>query len=455
MNGFRDGMEDAHSVVVNDKTAFFGVFDGHCGSNCSIYVADRFNQEMAVRRPPIDDKTMQDLSLEIDQAFLAREVEGGSTGTYCLVEKKGSKYHLQVCNVGDSRVVLGSRKNRSCVSLTDDHKPQNPEERARIEAAGGHVASNRVDGSLAVSRAFGDAPYKNGDAYLSKVIAVPDFMHHDADEGDFVLLCCDGVFEGDAFTNEQVIEFIFEKLDQKMDLASVGAAVVDEAMERGSKDNISAMVVQLGGTLDHPSTASLPEHEVLAGPYSCPANQKFRTAYAAMSEAAGLTDGMCVELRHDQVRKTLERRIAETNCKALTGDFSKLDLTELRKIAETRDIDVPPSAAQSEEALAEFLKSAQEANSTFDFRPVDVQECEQELTHMAVPSNVADVPPSEARTAWFTNWVEEEKSHGSGGNDGSQAAKLQELQEKCGLPLPFLLNILSSQSGPGGALGSK
>ena len=29
---------------------------------------------------------------------------------------------------------------------------------------------------------------------------------------------------------------------------------------------------------------------------------------------------------------------------------------------QTRDIDVPPSAAQSEEALAEFLKSAQEAN---------------------------------------------------------------------------------------------
>jgi len=36
--------------------------------------------------------------------------------------------------------------------LSDDHKPMNQQERSRIEAAGGYVSANRVEGNLAVSR---------------------------------------------------------------------------------------------------------------------------------------------------------------------------------------------------------------------------------------------------------------------------------------------------------------
>eukprot|EP01063_Lacrimia_lanifica_P023183 TRINITY_DN3066_c0_g4_i1.p1 TRINITY_DN3066_c0_g4~~TRINITY_DN3066_c0_g4_i1.p1 ORF type:complete len:482 (+),score=175.19 TRINITY_DN3066_c0_g4_i1:146-1591(+) len=452
MNGFREGMEDAHSVVINDGSGFFGVFDGHCGSNCSIYVAERFTDIMQSKKPPIADDDMRDLSLQIDHAFLSQRVEGGSTGTYCSVEKTAAGYHLQVCNVGDSRVVLGSRKARKCVSLTEDHKPQNTEERARIEAAGGHVSSNRVDGSLAVSRAFGDAPYKGSDQYHSKVIAVPEFTHYDAEVGDFILLCCDGVFEADAFSNEDVIEFIFQKLDKKMDLASVAAAVVDEAMERGSKDNISAMIVQLGGELDCPDSASLKQHEVLAGPYNAPQHQKFRTAYSAMAEHAGLTDAECCELRHDQVRTNLEKRLAQTKCSGKTCDYTTLEHHEMRKLCEMQQLEMPLAIPDTQAAFAQFMKSfAEQGNDEEkDLRPCDVQNYEQELAHMAVPAEIADGAPSEQRTAWFAKWVEEEKSKGVGaGGDGGQAAKLRELQEKCGLPLPFLLNILGGQGGMG------
>lgn len=39
---------------------------------------------------------------------------------------------------------------------TDDHKPMDAEERRRIYETGGYVRYNRVNGNLALSRAFGD-----------------------------------------------------------------------------------------------------------------------------------------------------------------------------------------------------------------------------------------------------------------------------------------------------------
>ena len=45
--------------------------------------------------------------------------------------------------------------------MSDDHKPDNAGELARIEKAGHHVEDSRVDGNLALSRAFGDFQYKD------------------------------------------------------------------------------------------------------------------------------------------------------------------------------------------------------------------------------------------------------------------------------------------------------
>lgn len=44
--------------------------------------------------------------------------------------------------------------------MSYDHKPDNSEERLRIEHAGGFVSDNRVDANLNLSRAIGDFTYK-------------------------------------------------------------------------------------------------------------------------------------------------------------------------------------------------------------------------------------------------------------------------------------------------------
>lgn len=65
---------------------------------------------------------------------------------------------LYIANAGDSRSVL-ARKGKA-VPLSFDHKPENDEERRRIEKAGSTITEGRVDGNLNLSRSLGDLKYK-------------------------------------------------------------------------------------------------------------------------------------------------------------------------------------------------------------------------------------------------------------------------------------------------------
>lgn len=67
---------------------------------------------------------------------------------------------LYVANAGDSRSCLG-KKYEGLLQMSFDHKPENEEEKQRVEKAGGFVTENRVNGNLNLSRAIGDLEYKN------------------------------------------------------------------------------------------------------------------------------------------------------------------------------------------------------------------------------------------------------------------------------------------------------
>lgn len=296
VNGYRESMEDAHLIYMKETWGFFGVFDGHVNALCSEYLEGAWHSALVKEKVPMTDERMKELALRIDQDWMDSGREGGSTGTFFIAMKEGDKVHLQVGNVGDSRVVACI--NGECRPLTVDHKPDNEEEYRRIEECGGRVENSRVDGSLAVSRAFGDRLYKGGHGgqLKQKVIALADVTHADVtfNSDDFVLLCCDGVFEG-SFSNEEVVDFVRTQLKTENDLTKVAGNVCEEAIVRGSRDNISCVIVQFKNGNDY---SKEPHSICMPGPFSAPRSLCFRKAYENMAEKGKTTVPALLEKRY-------------------------------------------------------------------------------------------------------------------------------------------------------------
>ena len=94
---------------------------------------------------------------------------------------------LLVANIGDSRVILGDGTDKGVVAqeVSDDHKPDRPDEQKRIESCGGRVFAveydDGVDGpprvwlghmdipGLAMSRSLGDSV-----AHTAGVLSEPE-----------------------------------------------------------------------------------------------------------------------------------------------------------------------------------------------------------------------------------------------------------------------------------------
>ena len=164
------------------RCRFYAVFDGHLGDSAaeaaSVLLWSHLQPSLIAlqRRPPSGDASegeapsADELEAAMREAFRATEQqlleqvhESGSTAVCVLL--LGDR--LCVAHVGDSRAVLCHAERP--VRLTEDHKPNQPEESARIVAAGGHVTTPyargtenvpRLNGLLSVSRALGNAPIK-------------------------------------------------------------------------------------------------------------------------------------------------------------------------------------------------------------------------------------------------------------------------------------------------------
>ena len=161
----------------------------------------------------------------------------------------GAPARLVCANVGDSRAVLCRRG--AAVALSSDHRATRPDERARIVAAGGSVVGDRLNGVLAVSRAFGDAEHKArcggamwGQSWTADPCsAEPEVVDVELARGadEFALVASDGVW--DALSSAAAVAFVRRRLLAHRDAARAARELVAKALELGSKDNVSAVVV--------------------------------------------------------------------------------------------------------------------------------------------------------------------------------------------------------------------
>ena len=176
-------------------------------------------------------------------------VEAGCTAVVAAV-RDGV---LTVANAGDSRAVLC--RGGEALPLSEDHKPAQARELARIEAAGGFVTpQGRVNGNLNLSRALGDLKYKGNTAVAraeQMITAEPDVKVVRLEASDeFLLLACDGVW--DVMTSQQCVDFVRERIAKGMALEEIVSEIFDACISEDPKttgglggDNMTAIIVRL------------------------------------------------------------------------------------------------------------------------------------------------------------------------------------------------------------------
>lgn len=269
---------------------FFGVYDGHGGSRVADYCCERIHLALAEEigqvkgnigngsvgeaRQVMWERAFTNCFQRVDDEIGGKVSRGipsdhgnasaasfkpvapetvGSTAVVALV----CSSHIIVANCGDSRAVL--LRGKEAMPLSVDHKPDTEKEYARIDAAGGKVIQwngYRVFGVLAMSRSIGDRYLKPWIIPEPEVTFVPR-----AREDECLIVASDGLW--DVMTNEEACEVARRRIllwhkkngvpssplerGKGVDPAAQAAAEYLSvlALDKGSKDNISVIVVDL------------------------------------------------------------------------------------------------------------------------------------------------------------------------------------------------------------------
>lgn len=241
--GMRETMEDAYAVREHTGCFSAEVFDGHYGPlaarTAAAFLIPCFwsLRSMQERKPKearqSDLELLREAYLRTDDIIISRGIMGGAAAaTFLLL---GARF--LAANVGDARIVIGTASGGKL--LTMDHRPELPDEMARIVSLGGwvmHLDIPRVQGELAISRALGDAHLK---PYVS---AEPRIVEGRLGrENDWAVLATDGIW--DVITPVEAILASRKSSDPQ------GAAelIVSIACWRGAHDNMTVIVLDLQG----------------------------------------------------------------------------------------------------------------------------------------------------------------------------------------------------------------
>ena len=205
----------------------FIVADGMGGHNAgdyaSRYAVDTIVEEIAFSRES-DPRAILQRAIEKANENTRRKAEENiiyaGMGTTVVIATLSDK-HLEVANVGDSRLYL---VNDEIVQITIDHSLV--EEMIRMGGLDRASARNHPDKNI-ITRAIGARDY----------IEV-DFFSLEWKPGDLVLLCSDGL------TNMVEDEEIYRILHSEGTLKDRAEELVRTANHNGGKDNISVIIIE-------------------------------------------------------------------------------------------------------------------------------------------------------------------------------------------------------------------
>lgn len=248
MRNERKAMEDdwvfCPSLPSHPNLFLAAVFDGHGGKDVATFLADNLVDEVDKMGHPTNKLRLTDRLLQLDQSILRSSAldRQGCCAVIAIGNVRTGR--LLVANVGDCRAaLLGPAGLRY---LTSDHKNTDEAERTRISAAGFGIMGPYVlhpitGGGLSMTRAFGDATFKNRpdlDAEEQAIVAVPTFTETLVEPGTTLLLMSDGA--PIAFKDDPSLA------------SSAGQLHTRLARTRGLRDNLTVLTLVAEEPPDEP-----------------------------------------------------------------------------------------------------------------------------------------------------------------------------------------------------------
>jgi serine/threonine protein phosphatase PrpC len=306
IQGERQYMEDEYFVEQNGR--FAAVFDGHGGGSVSKYLRQNLYANFQAALPQsaskkysaaIDITNQNDVNTKrVEESTMAQQYSNsqssivasaletafdkvdnevgsishwsfqGSTALAIAIHENihgndddtASTRYIVAANVGDSRAILS--RGRTAVDLTKDHKPNDESERDRIESLGGtvdwcgevnskghpieHTGVYRINGNLALSRSIGDRSER---PWVTNAVDITHFLV-DEERDAFVLLATDGLY--DVMSSRDIVTFVHDLMDRttnperRQELRhDIAKYVAEEALRRGTTDNVTVLVLWL------------------------------------------------------------------------------------------------------------------------------------------------------------------------------------------------------------------
>ncbi|CAJ1454404.1 unnamed protein product [Effrenium voratum] len=273
--------------------SLFGVFDGHSGASCSDFVATNLDRivfecirhqtkrevgsDMAIRSAlqaafRTTEHNFFQYANRLEAGPAAAWANAGSTACTCTFygPDEDGRLRLAVANAGDSRAVLG-RKDCRAIRLSEDHTPDVPGERKRIESEGAARAVVQASGiwrivlpskkgtglaGLSVSRGFGDIEYKTGtnagpDVFVSNL---------DLQQDCFVVIASDGVWG--PVTDGEAVRIVASVLREGGEEPAANAArvLLEIAHQRDGHDDKTVLVIWFGDLPSAPPAVPISAH---------------------------------------------------------------------------------------------------------------------------------------------------------------------------------------------------
>ena len=281
--GRRKNMEDQLLCVVNNKTnsSLAAVFDGHGGSDISLYVKEKMheyfihNDNNPYQRNSLFD-ILSSIENDVQQKKNKLAQNQGTTASCIIVDYR----YIQIANLGDSDIILCEKKCNDDVDNNNDrcynikvmskkHAPDEKAEEERIMEYGGTIkrmvriqddgneypfgpsriyVSKESKVGLAVSRAIGDLSFR---PYISSVPSTK-MIKRKHDKQLFIIIASDGIW--DVLTHSEACEIVFKHLKEGNHTSSIdhhlvvneaAEEIVNESLHKGTQDNVSCVVVNL------------------------------------------------------------------------------------------------------------------------------------------------------------------------------------------------------------------